>query len=230
MARKKAQPAASTGRSHMAFLSLEPVKRDSSRAQVNRRILSASAASFPGLPLEDRLSHILQIPHQVAVDLAAGLIPYTLDMLTVLTEQLQVSMQWLTTGTGDTSLDPNQEEEREFLKAFRLVSEEEKQLLTFALGLGDISKLLPPKERAALFAGLSRLQEHRAGAPYHELLSTIVGTCVDSYQAPSDFKSCSAVMFTPFHAIAGIYGPERTPLANYLPNPGCDSALRITKR
>lgn len=214
----------------MAFLSLEPAKRDSSRAQVNRRILSASAPSFPGLPLEDRLSNILQIPHQVAVDLAAGLIPYTLDMLSVLTEQLQVSMQWLTTGTGDASLNPNQEDERNFLKAFRLVSEEEKQVLTFALGLGAISKLLPRKEKAALFAGLYRLQEYFVDTPYHELLSTTVANCIDSYQAPSDFKSCSAVMFTPFHTIAGIYGPERTPLTDYLPNPGCDTALHTAER
>jgi hypothetical protein len=184
-----------------------------------RRFAEASASSADDRSLEQRFCKAAGLPEQVAMRVLAGLTPLTAKMVAATASHLGMSANDLLLGrvpkASPTSLRELSADELELLQSYRAASETAKACTMFTVGLQRLLDTMAPEGRDRVIASLVAL--HDAGA--HEELAFLPHVLgVYQVRTGNDLTASlgGSTVFTPWHEVFGVYGPEHRPLWHYL--------------
>lgn len=185
---------------------------DISTQAINARIRAATAHTFPGLSLEDRLAKLLGVAPMVAQELANGDRFYNTGMLEVIASKTGIAPAILFAGNAVAAPQPIYEERSEeisaLLKDWERVTPDAKSAMLFILEIlvGENNSF----ERLDHPIKVSVLSSLRQVIQLGELIPELVYTtnralvsAIDRYQISEEELSSASPINTPLHVLAG---------------------------
>lgn len=193
---------------------------DMSTQAINARIRAATAHTFPGLPLEERLAKLLGVSPMVAEELANGDRFYNTGMLEVIASKTGIAPAILFAGNAVAAPHPiygERPDERTLLRDWERVTPDAKKAMLFILGIlaGESSSFdcLDHTIKVRVLSSLRHVIQ--LGELIPELVyctNRALVSAIDRYQISEDELSSAAPINTPLHVLAGqvLPGVEHT--------------------
>lgn len=206
---------------YLSFLSRHPREEEPTGFSLElfiQRYSEACANCVDTRSLEQKFSGAAGISEQVAGRVLAGLTPLTAKMAAATAKHLGMSADELLSGRVTKAAPHNpmlSDDEIGLLKSYRAANEAGKVCTIFTSALEHLLEALDHEGRDRVIASLVAL--HDSGAQAHlSFLPQVLG--VYQIRTGNDLTDSlgASIVFTPWHEVLGVYGPEQRPLWHYL--------------